>query len=61
MTVIDGVNLPLEMRPDPESNPLERDDDCEVDQGKISCLLGAFGSALPSLSSVISVMVEGVV
>lgn len=59
MTVIDGVNLPLEMRPDPESTPLKRDDDCEVDQGQIPSLLGAFRSALLSFFSVKSFMVGG--
>lgn len=29
ITTIDGVNLPLEMKPDFESFPLDRDDDCE--------------------------------
>jgi len=29
VTTIDGVNLPMEMKPDPESSPLERDDECQ--------------------------------
>ena len=30
VTTIDGVNLPMEMRPDPASEPLEKDEDpCE--------------------------------
>lgn len=30
ITTIDGVNLPVEMRPDPASEPLEKDEDpCE--------------------------------
>ena len=30
ITTIDGVNLPVEMKPDPASKPLEREgDDCE--------------------------------
>lgn len=29
VTTIDGVNLPVEMKPNPRSKPLERDDDCK--------------------------------
>ncbi|CAN0382645.1 unnamed protein product, partial [Ascophyllum nodosum] len=29
VSAIDGVNLPMEMKPDPESSPQERDDDCK--------------------------------
>lgn len=30
VTAIDGVNLPVEMKPDAESTPLDRDDNCEI-------------------------------
>ena len=29
VSAIDGVNLPMEMKPDPGSSPQERDDDCK--------------------------------